>query len=105
MYTLLEVYHSKSSASLLSTAKPGQGGKMMFDKDDEIAMRFVTAAANLRMMAFQIDPQSFYHIKGIAGNIVPAIATTNAIISGMYIFAHKLLAYRNTILKFISYII
>ena len=78
---------------------------MMFDKDDEIAMRFVTAAANLRMMAFQIDRQSFYHLKGIAGNIVPAIATTNAIISGMYIFAHKLLAYRNTILKFMSYII
>lgn len=57
-----------------------------FDKDDEMAMRFVTAAANLRQYVFKIDPiQSLYSAKGIAGNIIPAIATTNAIVAGLQI--------------------
>ena len=44
-----------------------------FDKDDTMAMRFVTAASNLRSHVFSIDPlQSFYTAKGIAGNIIPA---------------------------------
>lgn len=44
-----------------------------FDKDDTLAMRFVTAASNLRSHVFAIDPlQSFYTAKGIAGNIIPA---------------------------------
>eukprot|EP00977_Amphora_coffeiformis_P015336 scaffold4510_cov183-Amphora_coffeaeformis.AAC.21 len=44
-----------------------------FDKDDSMAMRFVTAASNLRSHVFGIEPlQSFYTAKGIAGNIIPA---------------------------------
>ena len=54
-----------------------------FDKDDKVAMRFVTAAANLRGRVFHIAPQSFHDCKGIAGNIIPAIATTNAIVAGL----------------------
>ena len=51
-----------------------------------MAMRFVTAAANLRQYVFKIDPiQSLYSAKGIAGNIIPAIATTNAIVAGLQI--------------------
>ena len=57
-----------------------------FDKDDDMAMRFVTAASNLRSYVFQIDPiQSLYSAKGIAGNIIPAIATTNAIAAGLQV--------------------
>ena len=57
-----------------------------FDKDDSLAMRFVTAASNLRSHVFQISPlQSIYSAKGIAGNIIPAIATTNAIVAGLQI--------------------
>jgi ubiquitin-like 1-activating enzyme E1 B len=57
-----------------------------FDKDDALAMRFVTATSNLRSYVFSIDPiQSFYSAKGIAGNIIPAIATTNAIAAGLQI--------------------
>jgi len=57
-----------------------------FDKDDELAMRFVTAASNLRSSVFGIEPlQSLYSAKGIAGNIIPAIATTNAICAGLQI--------------------
>jgi len=56
-----------------------------FDKDDDHAMLFVTAASNLRSHQFGIDMQSFYETKGIAGNIIPAIATTNAIVAGLQI--------------------
>jgi ubiquitin-like 1-activating enzyme E1 B len=57
-----------------------------FDKDDDLAMRFVTAASNLRSSIFGIEPlQSLYSAKGIAGNIIPAIATTNAICAGLQI--------------------
>jgi ubiquitin-like 1-activating enzyme E1 B len=49
-------------------------------------MRFVTAAANLRSHVFGIEPlQSVYSAKGIAGNIIPAIATTNAIVAGLQV--------------------
>lgn len=64
-----------------------------FDKDDDLAMRFVTAASNLRSFVFGIEPmQSLYSAKGIAGNIIPAIATTNAICAGLQILqAFKIL--------------
>ncbi|KAF2668032.1 hypothetical protein BT63DRAFT_426870 [Microthyrium microscopicum] len=53
-----------------------------FDKDDEDTLDFVAAAANLRSYIFGIDPKSKFDIKQMAGNIIPAIATTNAIIAG-----------------------
>mmetsp|Transcript_484 Transcript_484/g.758 ORF Transcript_484/g.758 Transcript_484/m.758 type:complete len:650 (+) Transcript_484:227-2176(+) len=57
-----------------------------FDKDDDMAMRFVTATSNMRSHVFGIDPlQSLYSAKGIAGNIIPAIATTNAICAGLQV--------------------
>jgi ubiquitin-like 1-activating enzyme E1 B len=64
-----------------------------FDKDDDLAMRFVTAASNIRSSVFGIEPlQSLYSAKGIAGNIIPAIATTNAICAGLQVLqAFKIL--------------
>jgi len=56
-----------------------------FDKDDDDAMAFVVAAANLRSANFQIPPQSLHDAKGVAGNIIPAIATTNAIVAGLQV--------------------
>lgn len=58
---------------------------MTFDKDDQLAVEFVTAAANLRASSFGIPMQSLFEAKGIAGNIVHAIATTNAIIAGLIV--------------------
>ncbi|TYZ60858.1 hypothetical protein PybrP1_011451 [[Pythium] brassicae (nom. inval.)] len=60
-------------------------GSYEFDKDDAIAMEFVTAAANLRAAVFAIPMESLYSCKGIAGNIIPAIATTNAIVAGLQV--------------------
>eukprot|EP00112_Aurelia_sp_Birch-Aquarium-sp1_P014752 Seg32.4 transcript_id=Seg32.4/GoldUCD/mRNA.D3Y31 product="SUMO-activating enzyme subunit 2" protein_id=Seg32.4/GoldUCD/D3Y31 len=58
---------------------------LVWDKDDEIAMDFVAAASNIRSHIFGIPMKSRFTIKSMAGNIIPAIATTNAIISGLIV--------------------
>uniref|UniRef100_A0A1D1YE67 SUMO-activating enzyme subunit 2 n=1 Tax=Anthurium amnicola TaxID=1678845 RepID=A0A1D1YE67_9ARAE len=60
-------------------------GNLVFDKDDQLAVEFVTAAANIRASSFGIPLQSLFEAKGIAGNIVHAVATTNAIIAGLIV--------------------
>lgn len=60
-------------------------GALTFDKDDKVALDFVTSAANLRMYNFGIAALSKFDLKGIAGNIIHAIATTNAIAAGLMV--------------------
>lgn len=48
-------------------------------------MEFVTAAANIRAASFGIQLHSLFEAKGIAGNIVHAVATTNAVIAGLIV--------------------
>jgi ubiquitin-like 1-activating enzyme E1 B len=60
-------------------------GSLVFDKDDEPVMRFVAAASNLRSYCYGIPMQSYFQAKGMAGNIIHAIATTNAIVSGLIV--------------------
>lgn len=71
------LFHSSHSSSSCAD--------LTFNKDDALSMRFVTAASNLRCRVFSITPQSYYDAKGIAGNIIPAIATTNAIVAGLQV--------------------
>lgn len=72
----------KSTESLQNRVKSGKEAVISFDKDDEDTLNFVAAAANLRSHVFNIPIKTKFDIKQIAGNIIPAIATTNAIISG-----------------------
>ncbi|KAF9355250.1 E1 ubiquitin-activating protein uba2 [Mortierella sp. AD094] len=58
---------------------------VQFDKDDAETLDFVTATANLRARVFGIEEKSRFQVKAMAGNIIPAIATTNAIIAGMMV--------------------
>ncbi|XVF67762.1 hypothetical protein PTKIN_Ptkin10aG0148200 [Pterospermum kingtungense] len=60
-------------------------GNLSFDKDDQLAVEFVTAAANIRASSFGIPLHGLFEAKGIAGNIVHAVATTNAIIAGLIV--------------------
>jgi len=69
-----------------------------FEKDDDSNhhMAFITAAANLRNENYRIERISQYDAKGIAGKIIPAIATTTAFVAGMvclelykYLGGHK----------------
>ena len=58
---------------------------LTFDKDDKVAMSFVSAATALRCHTFHIPKLSEHDCKGVAGNIVPAIAATNAVVAGMQV--------------------
>ncbi|XP_074534335.1 SUMO-activating enzyme subunit 2 [Halichoeres trimaculatus] len=63
----------------------GDGAELVWDKDEPSAMDFVTAAANLRMHIFSMNMKSRFDVKSMAGNIIPAIATTNAVIAGLIV--------------------
>ncbi|KAK9789037.1 hypothetical protein WJX73_004094 [Symbiochloris irregularis] len=70
---------------LYRTVRAQDLGAAVFDKEDLLACEFVTAAANLRSIVFGIPTQSLFDTKGMAGNIIHAIATTNAIVSGLIV--------------------
>ncbi|XP_056356691.1 SUMO-activating enzyme subunit 2 [Oenanthe melanoleuca] len=77
---------SKSVKTLsLHLAEKADGEALIWDKDDPSAMDFVTSAANLRMHVFGMNMKSRFDIKSMAGNIIPAIATTNAVIAGLIV--------------------
>lgn len=71
---------SQASAADNTTTPPPV---LTFDKDDEDTLDFVTASANLRSIIFGIEPKSKFDIKQMAGNIIPAIATTNAMTAAL----------------------
>lgn len=48
-------------------------------------MDFVTAASNLRSACYGIPRQSAFDAKGMAGNIIHAVATTNAMVAGLLV--------------------
>lgn len=75
---------SERLIELQTKALPGDKKPILsFDKDDEDTLDFVTAAANLRSAAFHIELKSKFDTKQLAGNIIPAIATTNAMTAGL----------------------
>ncbi|WVQ93111.1 hypothetical protein IAU59_000175 [Kwoniella sp. CBS 9459] len=59
--------------------------QLAFDKDDDDTLDFVLATANLRATAYGIANKTRFQVKEMAGNIIPAIATTNAIIAGLIV--------------------
>ncbi|KAL8686227.1 MAG: hypothetical protein Q9224_005515 [Gallowayella concinna] len=56
---------------------------LSFDKDDDDTLDFVAASANMRSIVFGIQSRSKFDIKQMAGNIIPAIATTNAMTASL----------------------
>ncbi|EAT37350.1 AAEL010641-PA [Aedes aegypti] len=65
--------------------KLAEGDHLVWDKDDKHAMDFVAACANIRAQIFNIPRKSRFEVKSMAGNIIPAIATTNAITAGVVV--------------------
>ncbi|KAL9627920.1 MAG: hypothetical protein Q9204_006239 [Flavoplaca sp. TL-2023a] len=61
----------------------GTSHVLSFDKDDEDTLDFVASSANMRSIIFGIQSRSKFDIKQMAGNIIPAIATTNAMTASL----------------------
>lgn len=55
-----------------------------FEKDDDSNnhVAFITAMSNCRCLNYGIKPISRNRTKGIAGNIIPAVATTTSLVAG-----------------------
>ena len=77
--TMAELKKSQETTNSSAAPEP----IITFDKDDIDTLDFVAASANIRSHIFGIDKKSRFDIKQMAGNIIPAIATTNAIVAGL----------------------
>ena len=68
---------------------------IIFEKDDDNNhhIAFINSMSNCRATNYNINTISDYEAKGIAGNIIPAIATTTSTIVGL--IAIELLKYNN----------
>ena len=74
-----------SIQELKKQVKEQSDGILVWDKDNLAALHFTTSAANIRAHIFGIEEKSIFDIKSMAGNIIPAIATTNAIVAGLIV--------------------
>ncbi|OQS55725.1 UBA1 [Ecytonucleospora hepatopenaei] len=77
--------------------------KVEFEKDSYHS-NFIYSASNLRARNYDIKEQSKHHITGIAGKIIPAIATTTAMVSGLATLEIMKILLVKTAIKTVSWI-
>ncbi|TNN05212.1 SUMO-activating enzyme subunit 2 isoform 3 [Schistosoma japonicum] len=79
----------RSVKKLQNQMEDGGGDKyLVWDKDDQDAMDFVASASIIRSQLFHLptaNQLTRFTIKSLAGNIIPAVASTNAIVAGLMI--------------------
>lgn len=92
------------SISVLHSTRKDEIGSLMFNKDDHLLVEFITAATNIRANNFSIPMESLFKIKEMAGKIVPAISSSNALGASLQVLeCIKLLQGKYDTLKGIVY--
>ena len=74
-----QVQNFVQAIQTLHTKRQAEIGSMNFSKDDHLSVEFVSAATNIRAHNFGITKESLFKIKEMAGKIVPAISSSNAL--------------------------
>lgn len=77
-YSITELIEGTETLNVVCTPQE-------FEKDDDTNwhIEWITSASNCRAIAYGIEPVSNYETKGIAGKIIPAVATTTSTIVGL----------------------
>ena len=81
----LNINEIKTKIIELITTSIWKFNEIEFEKDDDNNghIKFITSCSNLRAQNYSINTASEFETKGIAGKIIPALATTTAIVSGL----------------------
>ena len=80
---------NKEISNLKNDNKVREGIKLMKqnnfekDNDDNYHINFILSFSNLRANNYNIEKTNFLNVKEIAGNIIPAIASTTAAVTGI----------------------
>lgn len=75
----------RDSFTYLNKLKQQSQGSISFDKDNSYIMKFIASACNIRCHIFGLDLQNEFTVKQISGNVIPAIASTNAIVAALQV--------------------
>lgn len=94
-YTLNQNILTKKSLIMSSNDLIANFSPQEFEKDDDTNwhINWITASSNLRANNYNIPCATKQQTKGIAGRIIPAIATTTAAVSGLILL--EMLKYLN----------
>lgn len=99
-----QIQNFVSVISTIHKTRANDIGSMMFSKDDMMSVEFVSAAANIRANNFGVPMDSLFKVKEMAGKIVPAISSSNALGASLQVTeCIKLLAKKTNSLRGIVY--